>query len=85
MAIIGALLSVALGSTRYPIFDSSGDGPPLEGAIPARCLSRGIGPEDDSTGYDSLYTAILLEYLTVSYINRAILFPMSTSKARTPC
>ena len=83
MAIIGVLLSVALGSTGYPIYDYFGNGSSWEGAIPAWCLFQGFGPEDGSAEYDWLYTVILLGYLTVSYINRAIhLFPKSTSKAR---
>ena len=84
MAIIGVLLSVALGSTGYPINDSFDDASPLESAIPAWCLFRGSGPEDDSSEYDWLYTVILLGYLTVSYISRALrLFPKSISKAQT--
>ena len=84
MAIIGVLLSVALGSTGYPIDDSFDGGSSLEGATPAWCLFREIDLEDDTTEYDWLYTVILLGYLTVSYISRAIqLFPKSTSQAQT--
>ena len=82
MAIIGVLLSVALASTGYPIEDFPGVWN-WEGGKPAWCLFQGPFREFKSTGYFWLYTIILLTYLTVSYISRAIqLFPESTSKAR---
>ena len=85
MAIIGVLLSVALASTGYPLNDFFDDvWTPWEGAIPASCLFQGLFREHNSTGYNWLYTVILLGYLTVSYISRALqLFPGSISKVRT--
>ncbi|KAM0803472.1 hypothetical protein BDR22DRAFT_31785 [Usnea florida] len=84
MVIIGVLLSVALGSTGYPMafkYNIS-----WEGAVPAWCLFQSNFLEYDNVGYaayDWPYTVILLGYLAVSYISRAIqLFPESTRKAQ---
>ena len=87
MAIIGVLLSVALGSTGYNMKSSfPGDRSLGLDAKPAWCLFQWnvLDDEIDYIEYNWLYTAILLGYLAVSYISRAIqLFPESTRKART--
>ena len=65
------LLSVALGSTGYPPNDT----------LPTWCLFQ---VDVEVKYYDWLYIVILLGYLIVSYICRAIqLFPESTSRIRT--
>ena len=76
MGTIGLMLSVALGITGYEVDAVS---------IPAWCLFQTKSINDETRfPYNWLYMCILLSYLTVSYISRAIqLFPQLTSW-RTP-
>ena len=72
MGTIGILLSVALGTTGYEVNTAS---------IAAWCLfqTNSIKNETNSP-YNWLYMWIVLSYLTVSYLSRAIkLLPQSTS------
>ena len=72
MGTIGIMLSVALGTTGYEVETAS---------IAAWCLFQTKSIKDETySPYNWLYMCILLGYLTVSYISRAIqLFPRSTS------
>ena len=76
MATIGIMLSVALGTTGYDV------GVPT--SIPAWCLFQTNLINDEintpTTSYNWFYMCIVISYLTVSYISRAVqLFPRSTS------
>ena len=72
MGTIGIMLSVALGTTGYELQSAP---------IPAWCLFQTNSIKDATYApYNWLYMCILLSYLAVSYISRAIqLFPQSTS------
>ena len=73
MATIGIMLTVALGTTGYEFREVS---------TVAWCLFQTKDGETYNP-YNWLYMCILLSYLTVSYISRAIqLYPQSTSWRR---
>ena len=75
MATIGIMLSAALGTTGYGLPDVS---------MAALCLFQTkLFNEKTGFTYNWLYMCILLSYLTVSYISRAVqLLPRSTRRRR---
>ena len=75
MGTIGIMLSVALGTTGYDF---------IEVSTAAWCLFQ-TNQFNDGTGppYNWLYMCIVLSYLIVSYLSRAVqLFPQSTNWRR---
>ena len=76
MGVTAVLLATALGSTGY--YD-------VVPEWPAQCLlaHNSTGPEGPSGGYDILYTAIVLWFLSFSYLSRVVqLFPSTQTTLR---